>query len=53
MGSASPAATAFLPTAQLTAVGASFPYSTLKSGLNKTDASFASLVRQVGVSVPP
>jgi hypothetical protein len=53
MGSASPSATALVPTAQLTAVGSSFPYSTLKSGLNKTDASFASLVRQVGVSVPP
>ncbi|RMZ71620.1 serine threonine- kinase psk1 [Pyrenophora seminiperda CCB06] len=48
MGSASPAATPFFLTAQLTAVGSLFPYSALSSGLNKTDASFASLVRQVG-----
>lgn len=52
MGSASFAATAFLPTAQLTAVGTFFPYTALSSGLNKTDASFASLVR-LGVGVPP
>ncbi len=54
MGSASPTVTAFLSTAHLTLVGSAFPYSTLKSGLNKTDASFASLVnRCVGEAGPP
>jgi hypothetical protein len=54
MGSASPDATALLLSAvQLTAVGSAFPYSTTTAGLNKTDASFASLVRQVGDGGPP
>jgi hypothetical protein len=54
MGSASPSTTAFfLSAAQLTLVGSAFPYSPSTAGLNKTDASFASLVRQVGDGGPP
>lgn len=53
MGSASSSATDFSSTAQLSLVG-SASYNTLKSGLNKTDASFASLVnRCVGEAGPP
>ena len=54
MGSAIPSATALLfSAAQLTLVGSAYPYSPSTAGLNKTDASFASLVRQVGDGGPP
>jgi hypothetical protein len=54
MGCASPSTTASLfSAAQLTPVGPAFPYSASAAGLNKTDASFASLVRQVGDGGPP
>jgi hypothetical protein len=54
MGSAPPSVTAFSSFApQLTLVGSAFPYTSSTAGLNKTDASFASLVRQGGDVGPP
>jgi hypothetical protein len=54
MGCAATSTTALLSSAaQLTPVGSTFPYCALAAGLNKTDASFASLVRQVGDGGPP
>jgi hypothetical protein len=53
MGSAPPVASAFSTTPQLTPVGLAIPYTTSTAGLNKTDASFGSLVRQVGDLGPP
>jgi hypothetical protein len=54
MGSASPSATAALPTVQLSLTGPVFPYTALTSGLNKTDASFASRIRRcLGDEGPP
>ncbi|KAH9877605.1 hypothetical protein IAQ61_002973 [Plenodomus lingam] len=46
MGSAPLTATALSVPTQFPVVGSSYPYNALQSGLNKTDASFASLVRQ-------
>jgi len=53
MGSAPPVASAFSSAPQLTPAGLAIPYSTSTAGLNKTDASFGSLVRQVGGLGPP
>lgn len=54
MGSASPNATASLSIAQLTLTGPVFPYIASTSGLNKTDASFAALIRRcLGEEGPP
>jgi hypothetical protein len=54
MGSASPNATASLCIAQLTLTGPVFPYTASTSGLNKTDASFAALIRGcLGEEGPP
>lgn len=54
MGSASPDATVALSIAQFTLTGPVFPYTALASGLNKTDASFAALIRCcLGEEGPP
>lgn len=54
MGSASPDATVSLSIAQLTLTGPVFPYIASTSGLNKTDASFAALIRRcLGEEGPP
>lgn len=54
MGSASPNTTASHSIAQLTLTGPVFPYTALTSGLNKTDASFAALIRCcLGEGGPP